>query len=53
MEVGDVRTAQDVDLPENVELAREGDDSLLVTVNIPRAVVEEEEVDELLEGENL
>ena len=52
MEVGDVRTVQDVDLPENVEFAREEDDSLLVTVNIPRAVVEEEEVDETLEQED-
>ena len=51
--VGDIGTVQDVKLPENVELAKDNDDSLIVTVNIPREVVEEEEVDELLEGELL
>ena len=51
--VGDIGTVQDVKLPENVELAKDNDESLIVTVNIPREVVEEEEVDELLEGELL
>jgi len=51
--VGDIGTVQDVKLPENVELAKDNDESLIVTVNIPREVVEEEEVDGLLEGELL
>ena len=51
--VGDIGTVQDVKLPENVELAKDNDESLIVTVNIPREVVEEEEVGELLEGELL
>jgi len=51
--VGDVGTVQDVKLPENVELAKDNDESLIVTVNIPREVVEEEEVGELFEGELL
>jgi len=51
--VGDIGTVQDVKLPENVELAKDNDESLIVTVNIPREVVEEEEVGELFEGELL
>ncbi len=52
LNVGDNVVATEVDLPEGVSLATEGDDSILVTVNIPRAVVEEEEVLEAgLEGE--
>jgi large subunit ribosomal protein L25 len=51
--VGDMGTVQDVKLPENVELAKDNDESLIVTVNIPREVVEEEEVGELFEGELL
>ena len=51
--VGDIGTVKDVKLPENVELAKDNDESLIVTVNIPREVVEEEEVGELLEGELL
>jgi len=43
LNVGDNVVAKDVDLPEGVTLATEDDDSILVTVNIPRAVVEEEE----------
>ena len=43
LNVGDNVVATDVDLPEGVTLATEDDDSILVTVNIPRAVVEEEE----------
>ena len=50
--VGDIGTVKDVKLPDNVELAKEDDDSLIVTVNIPRAVVEEEEVDGPLLGED-
>ena len=40
-------------LPEGVELANEDDESLLVTITLPRAAVEEEEdLDELgMEGE--
>ena len=53
LNVGDNLTATDVSLPEGVELASEDDDSLLVTITLPRAVVEEEEgLDELgMEGE--
>ena len=52
LNVGDNIVATDVDLPEGVVLATEDDESILVTVNIPRAVVEEEEASvEGLEGE--
>ena len=52
LNVGDNIVAIDVDLPEGVVLATEDDESILVTVNIPRAVVEEEEASvEGLEGE--
>ena len=52
LNVGDNVVAKDVDLPEGVTLATEDDDSILVTVNIPRAVVEEEEgLGEGVEGE--
>ena len=45
-------TATDIELPEGVALASEDDDSILVTITIPRAAIEEEEVvDEELEGE--
>ncbi len=52
LNVGDNVTATDIQLPEGVVLASEDDDSILVTITIPRAVIEEEEVvDEELEGE--
>ena len=52
LNVGDNVTATDIDLPDGVELTSEDDESILVTITIPRAVVEEEEVlDEDLEGE--
>ena len=54
LNVGDNLTATDVSLPEGVELANEDDESLLVTITLPRAAVEEEEedLDELgMEGE--
>ena len=52
LNVGDNVTATDIDLPDGVELTSEDDESILVTITIPRAVVEEEEVlDEGLEGE--
>ena len=52
LNVGDNVTAADIDLPDGVELTSEDDESILVTITIPRAVVEEEEVlDEGLEGE--
>ena len=52
LNVGDNVTVADIDLPEGVTLASEDDESILVTITIPRAVVEEEEVsDEELEGE--
>ena len=53
LNVGDNLTATDVSLPEGVELASEDDESLLVTITLPRAAVEEEEdLDELgMEGE--
>jgi len=52
LNVGDNVTATDINLPEGVELTSEDDESILVTITIPRAVVEEEEIlDEGLEGE--
>ena len=52
LNVGDNVTATDIDLPDGVELTSEDDESILVTITIPRAVVEEEEVlEEGLEGE--
>ncbi len=52
LNVGENATALDVKLPEGVELASEDDDSILVTITLPRAAVEEEEI-EGLEGEEL
>ena len=43
LNVGDNLAAADVDLPEGVELANDEDDSILITITIPRAAVEEEE----------
>ena len=51
LNVGDNLAAADVDLPEGVELANDEDDSILITITIPRAAVEEEEEIEGLEGE--
>ena len=52
LNVGDNVTATDIDLPEGVELTSKDDESILVTITIPRAAVEEEEVlEEGLEGE--
>ena len=42
LNVGDNLTATDVNLPEGVELASEDDESLLVTITLPRAAVEED-----------
>ena len=42
LNVGDNLTATDVNLPEGVELANEDDESLLVTITLPRAAVEED-----------
>ena len=53
LNVGDNLAAADVDLPEGVELANDEDDSILVTITIPRAAVEEEEEIEGLEGEEV
>lgn len=47
LNVGDNLTATDVNLPEGVELANEDDESLLVTITLPRAAVEEEDSDEI------
>jgi len=52
LNVGENATALDVKLPEGVELASEDDDSILVTITLPRAAIEEEET-EGLEGEEL
>ena len=51
LNVGDNVTVADIDLPEGVTLASEDDESILVTITIPRAAVEEEVSDEELEGE--
>ena len=53
LNVGENATVLDVKLPEGVELASEDDDSILVTITLPRAAVEEEEAIEGLEGEEL
>ena len=53
LNVGDNLAAADVDLPEGVELANDEDDSILITITIPRAAVEEEEEIEGLEGEEI
>ena len=52
LNVGENATALDVKLPEGVELASEDDESILVTITLPRAAIEEEET-EGLEGEEL
>ena len=51
LNVGENATVLDVKLPEGVELATEDDDSILVTITLPRAAIEEE-IDGL-EGEGL
>lgn len=52
LNVGENVNASDIELPEGVTLANEEDDSVMVTVTLPRAAVEEEDVlGEGLEGE--
>ena len=51
LSVGENATVTDVELPEGVELASEDDESILVTITLPRAAIEEEEEIEGLEGE--
>ena len=51
LNVGDNLTATDVNLPEGVELANEDDESLLVTITLPRAAVEEDSDEIGMEGE--
>ena len=51
LNVGENATATDVELPDGVELASEDDESILVTITLPRAAIEEEEEIEGLEGE--
>ena len=51
LNVGENATATDVELPEGVELASEDDESILVTITLPRAAIEEEDEIEGLEGE--
>ena len=53
LNVGDNLAAGDVSLPEGVVLADEEDDSILITITIPRAAIEEEEDIEGLEGEEV
>ena len=53
LNVGDNLAAGDVSLPEGVELADAEDDSILITITVPRAAVEEEEDIEGLEGEEV
>ena len=53
LNVGDNLAAGDVSLPEGVDLADAEDDSILITITVPRAVVEEEEDIEGLEGEEV
>ena len=51
LNVGENATTKDVVLPEGVELSNEDDESVLVTITLPRAAIEEETEEELLEGE--
>ena len=51
LNVGENATAKDIVLPEGVELSNEDDESVLVTITLPRAAIEEETDEELLEGE--
>ena len=53
LNVGENVIASDIELPEGVTLANEEDESVMVTVTLPRATVEEEEdlLGEGLEGE--
>ena len=53
LNVGDNLAAGDVSLPERAVLADEEDDSILITITIPRAAIEEEEDIEGLEGEEV
>ena len=53
LNVGDNLAAGDVSLPEGVELADAEGDSILITITVPRAVIEEEEDIEGLEGEEV
>ena len=53
LNVGDNLAAGDVSLPEGVELADSEDDSILITITVPRAAIEEEEDIEGLEGEEV
>ena len=53
LNVGDNLAAGDVSLPEGVELADAEDDSILITITVPRAAIEEEEDIEGLEGEEV
>ena len=53
LNVGENLAAGDVSLPEDVELADAEDDSILITITVPRAVIEEEEDIEGLEGEEV
>ena len=53
LNVGDNLAATDVALPQGVELANDEDDSILITITLPRAIVEEEEDIEGLEGEDV
>ncbi len=51
LNVGDNISASEIKLPPNVVLANSEDDSVLVTITLPRAAIEEDEVLEGLEGE--
>ena len=53
LNVGDNLAAADVALPEGVELADAEDESILITITVPRAAIEEEEDIEGLEGEEV
>ena len=53
LNVGDNVTATDINLPDGVTLTSEDDESILVTITIPRAAIEEEEaLGEDFEGED-
>src|SRR6056300_37381 len=53
LNIGDNLAAGDVSLPEGVELADEEDESILITITVPRSAIEEDQAIDGLEGEEV
>jgi large subunit ribosomal protein L25 len=53
LNIGDNLAAGDVSLPEGVELADEEDESILITITMPRSAIEEDQAIDGLEGEEV